>query len=84
MSYLIPVPLHDAIKKYDDEDLINIINTYKHKLIKNKYDVNEAALCLMDSCQTEWIRRYGNKPVPTIMTEEMMIIEGEIHDTFPY
>ena len=83
MSYMIPVPLDDAVKKYTDIDLIEIINTYQYKLKKNKYDVNEAALCLMDTCKTEWARRYGKKPVPTIMTEEMMVIEGEIND-FPY
>jgi len=77
MKYMIPVPLHDAVKKYDDEDLINIINTYRFKLDKNKFDVNEAALCLMDTCITEWTRRHGKMPVPTVMTEEMMVIEGE-------
>ena len=83
MNYVIPVPLAEAVEKYNDADLIEVINTYQYKLKKHKYDVNEAALCLMDTCKTEWARRYGKKPVPTIMTEEMMVIEGEIND-FPY
>ena len=59
-GYMIPVPLEDAIKEYTDQELIEVISNTEFRLEKNKYDVNEAALCLYDTAKTEWVARHGN------------------------
>ena len=83
-GYIIPVPLNDAIKQYSDQELIEVICQTEHRLKRNKYDVNEAAMCFYDTAKTEWIRRYGKKPVPKIVSPVEFIFEGEINDPFSY
>ena len=82
-GYMIPVPLEDAIKEYTDQELIEVISNTEFRLEKNKYDVNEAALCLYDTAKTEWVARHGNKPAPRIIAPTEFIFEGDIHaETF--
>ena len=81
-GYMIPVPLEDAIKEYTDQELIEVISNIEFRLEKNKYDVNEAALCLYDTAKTEWVVRHGNKPTPRIIAPTEFIFEGDISDTF--
>lgn len=81
-DHYIPVPLSQAIKSYDDQELVEIISNTEFRLEKNKYDVNEAALCLYDTAKTEWVARHGNKPCPKIIAPTEFIFEGEIYDTF--
>jgi len=83
-GYSIPIPLKDAVKNYTDQELIETICTYLAKLKKSKYDVNEAALVLLDSVQTEWVVRHGKTPVPKIVAEDIFVFEGDIHDPFIY
>lgn len=83
-GYIIPVPLCVAIKEYTDQELIEVICQTEHRLRKNKYDVNEAGICFYDAAKTEWIRRYGKKPVPKIVSPVEFIFEGEINDPFSY
>ena len=81
-GFIIPVPLTIAIKKYSDQDLIEVISGTEYRLKKNKYEVNEAALCLYDTAMTEWFVRHGKKPCPTIIAPTEFIFEGDIDDTF--
>ena len=82
-GYMIPVPLEDAIKEYTDQELIEVISNTEFRLEKNKYDVNEAALCLYDTAKTEWVVRHGDKPCPKIIAPTEFIFEGDIHaETF--
>ena len=82
-GYMIPVPLEDAIKEYTDQELIEVISNTEFRLEKNKYDVNEAALCLYDTAKTEWVARHGNKPCLRIIAPTEFIFEGDIHaETF--
>ena len=78
-EYYIPVPLKQAIKEYTDQEVIEVISNIEFRLEKNKYDVNEAALCLLDAAKTEWLARYGDKPCPRIITPTEFIFEGDIH-----
>ena len=79
-GFIIPVPLTDAIKKYSDQDLIEIISGTEYRLKKNKYEVNEAALCLYDTAKTEWFARHGKKPCPKIIALTEFIFEGDIYE----
>ena len=81
-EYFIPVPLTQAIKEWTDQELVELISNTEHRLEKNKYDVNEAALCLYDTAKTEWAVRHGNKPCPKVIAPTEFIFEGDIHDTF--
>lgn len=83
-EYFIPVPLEQAIKEYTDQELIEVICQTEHRLKINKYDVNEAGICFYDAAKSEWIRRYGKKPVPKIVSPVEFIFEGEINDPFSY
>ena len=83
-EYFIPVPLEVAIKKYTDQELIEIISKTEFRLEKNKYDVNEAALVLYDTAKTEWAARHGQKPCPRIIVDTEFVFEGELDDTFPF
>ena len=78
-EYYIPVPLKQAIKEYTDQEVIEVISNIEFRLEKNKYDVNEAALCLLDAAKTEWLARYGDKPCPRIISPTEFIFEGDIH-----
>ena len=78
-EYYIPVPLKEAIKNYTDQEVIEVISNIEFRLEKNKYDVNEAALCLLDAAKTEWLARYGDKPCPRIIAPTEFIFEGDIY-----
>ena len=79
-GFIIPVPLTIAIKKYSDQDLIKVISGTEYRLQKNKYEVNEAALCLYDTAMTEWLARHGKKPCPRIIAPTEFIFEGDINE----
>ena len=79
-GFVIPVPLSKAIKAYSDQDLIEVISGTEYRLKKNKYEVNEAALCLYDTAKTEWSVRYGKKPCPKIIAPIEFIFEGDIYE----
>ena len=82
-EYYIPVPLEQAIKDYSDQEVIEVISNIEFRLEKNKYDVNEAALCLLDAAKTEWFARHGDKPCPRIIAPTEFIFEGDIYaETF--
>ena len=82
-KYYIPVPLEQAIKEYTDQEIVEVISNIEHRLDKNKYDVNEAALALYDAAKTEWFSRYGNKSCPRIIAPVEFIFEGDIYaETF--
>ena len=82
-EYYIPVPLEQAIKGYTDQELVEVISNTEFRLKKNKYDVNEAALCLYDTAKTEWVVRHGEKPCPRIIAPTEFIFEGDIYaETF--
>lgn len=81
-EYCIPVPLEQAIKEYDDHELIEVISNIEYRLTKNKYDVNEAAICLYDAAKTEWFSRHGVKSIPRVIAPVEFIFEGDIDDTF--
>ena len=81
-EYYIPVPLTQAIKEWSDQELVELISNTEHRLEKNKYDVNAAALCLYDTAKTEWVARHGNKPCPKVIAPTEFIFEGDIHDSF--
>ena len=82
-EYYIPVPLEQAIKQYTDQELVEVISITEFRLKKNKYDVNEAALCLYDTAKTEWVVRHGEKPCPRIIAPTEFIFEGDIYaETF--
>ena len=78
-KHYIPIPLTQAIKDYSDQELIEVISTTEFRLEKNKYEVNEAALCLYDTAKTEWFARHGDKPCPRIIAPTEFIFEGDIH-----
>lgn len=78
-EYYIPVPLTQAIKEWSDQELVEIISTTEFRLEKNKYEVNEAALCLYDTAKTEWVARHGNKPCPRIIAPTEFVFEGDIY-----
>lgn len=78
MEYSIPVKLSEAILDYSDQELAELISHYEWKLVRHKYEVNEAALCLLDTAKSEWQRRHGAKPVPTVIADKMFIFEGDI------
>ena len=78
-EHYIPVPLTQAIKQYDDHDLIEVISQIEYRLEKNKYEVNEAALCLLDAAKSEWLARHGHKPCPRIIPPIEFIFEGDIY-----
>ena len=59
-----------------------MISNIEFRLEKNKYDVNEAALCLLDAARTEWFARHGDKPCPRIIASTEFIFEGDIYDAF--
>ena len=75
----IPVPLAQAIKDYSDQEVIEVISNIEFRLEKNKYEVNEAALCLLDAAKSEWLIRHGEKPCPRIIAPTEFIFEGDIH-----
>ena len=75
----IPVPLGQAIKEYSDQEVIEVISNIEFRLEKNKYEVNEAALCLLDAAKSEWLIRHGEKPCPRIIAPTEFIFEGDIH-----
>ena len=75
----IPVPLSQAIKDYSDQEVIEVISNIEFRLEKNKYEVNEAALCLLDAAKSEWLIRHGEKPCPRIIAPTEFIFEGDIH-----
>lgn len=79
-QFVIPVPLSKAIKTYSDLEIIEVISGIEYRLKKNKYDVNEAALCLYDTARTEWFVRYGKKPCPKIIALTEFIFEGDIDE----
>ena len=79
-EYYIPVPLEQAIKEYTDQDLIEVISNTEYRLVKNKYDVNEAALVLYDTAKTEWHVRHGEKPCPKIIAPTEFIFEGDFNE----
>ena len=82
-EYYIPVPLEQAIKGYTDQELVEVISNTEFRLKKNKYDVNEAALCLYDTAKTEWVVRHGEKPCPRIIAPTEFVFEGDIYaETF--
>ena len=82
-EYYIPVPLEQAIKEFTDQEVIEVISNIEFRLEKNKYDVNEAALCLLDAAKTEWLARHGDKPCPRIIAPTEFIFEGDIYaETF--
>ena len=82
-EYYIPVPLEQAIIEYTDLEVIEVISNIEFRLEKNKYDVNEAALCLLDAAKTEWFARHGDKPCPRIIAPTEFIFEGDIYaETF--
>ena len=82
-EYIIPVPLSIAIKKYTDQELAEVISGTEFRLKKNKYSVNEAALCLYDTAKTEWFVRHGAKPCPRVIAPIEFIFEGDIYaETF--
>jgi len=82
-EYYIPVPLEQAIKEYTDQEVIEVISNIEFRLEKNKYDVNEAAMCLLDAAKTEWLARHGDKPCPRIIAPTEFIFEGDIYaETF--
>ena len=78
-EHYIPIPLTQAIKEYTDQELIEVISNIDFRLEKNKYDVNEAALCLYDAAKTEWVGRHGEKPCPRIIAPTEFIFEGDIY-----
>ena len=78
-EFYIPVPLEQAIKEYTNQELIEVISNIDFRLEKNKYDVNEAALCLYDAAKTEWAGRHGEKPCPRIIAPTEFIFEGDIN-----
>lgn len=78
-EYYIPVPLTQAIKDYSDQEVIEVISNIEFRLEKNKYEVNEAALCLLDAAKTEWFVRHGDKPCPRIISPTEFIYEGDIY-----
>jgi len=78
-DHYIPVPLAQAIKSYDDHELIEVISQIEYRLEKNKFEVNEAALCLLDAAKSEWLARYGQKPCPRIIPPIEFIFEGDIY-----
>ena len=79
----IPVPLAQAIKDYSDQEVIEVISNIEFRLEKNKYEVNEAALCLLDAAKSEWLIRYGDKRCPRIIAPTEFIFEGDIYaETF--
>ena len=80
-EYFIPVPLTQAIKEWTDQELVELISNTEHRLKKNKYDVNDAALCLYDTAKTEWVARHGNKPCPKVIAPTEFIFEGDIDAT---
>ena len=75
----IPVPLTQAIKDYSDQEVIEVISNIEFRLEKNKYEVNEAALCLLDAAKSEWLIRHGEKPCPRIIAPTEFIFEGDIY-----
>ena len=79
-GFIIPIPLTIAIKGYSDQELIEVISSTEYRLKKNKYEVNEAALCLYDTAITEWLSRHGKKPCPTIIAPTEFIFEGDINE----
>ena len=78
-EHYVPVPLSIAIKEYSDHDLIEVISNIEYRLKKNKYEVNEAALCLQDAAKSEWLTRHGEKPCPRIIAPTEFIFEGDIY-----
>jgi len=81
-QYYIPVPLEQAIKEYTDQELIEVISNTEHRLEKNKYDVNAAAICFYDAAKTEWVARHGDKPCPRIISTAEFVFEGDIYEVF--
>ena len=81
-EYFIPVPLTQAIKEWTDQELVELISNTEHRLEKNKYDVNEAALCLYDTAKTEWVARHGDKPCPKVIAPSEFIFEGDTDATY--
>ena len=81
-EYYIPVPLEQAIKEYTDQEVIEVISNIEFRREKNIYDVNEAALCLLDAARTEWFARHGDKPCPRIIASTEFIFEGDIYAAF--
>jgi len=75
----IPVPLSQAIKDYSDQEVIEVISQIEYRLEKNKYEVNEAALCLLDAAKSEWLVRHGEKPCPRIIETKEFVFEGDIY-----
>lgn len=78
-KHYIPVPLSQAIKDYSDQEVVEVISNIEFRLEKNKYEVNEAALCLLDAAKTEWFARHGDKPCPRIIAPTEFIFEGDIY-----
>lgn len=73
-GFITPRPLTEALKEWDDRELIEVVSRTEWKLEKNKWDVNEAALVLYDAVMMEWLRRHGDKHLPRVIP----VIESDL------
>ena len=66
-GFITPRLLTEALKDWEDRDLIEVVSRTEWKLEKNKWSVNEAALGLYDAVIAEWMRRHGKKHLPRVI-----------------
>lgn len=66
-GFITPRPLTEALKDWEDRELIEVVSRTEWKLEKNRWDVNEAALALYDAVIMEWMRRHGKRHLPRVI-----------------